>query len=81
MIMAAFKAGKFWICSCKTENYVKDCFKLINSNQFKGINILLIDDVFTSGSTTNEISKQLKNSGANKIYVLTVAHAGFKQQF
>ncbi len=60
---------------------VKDCFKLLNSKQFKGLNILLIDDVFTSGSTTNEISKLLKNAGANKIYVLTIAHAGFKQKF
>lgn len=60
---------------------VKDCFKLTNPKQFKSLNILLIDDVFTSGSTTNEISKLLKKYGANKVYVLTVAHAGFKQRF
>ena len=60
---------------------VKDCFKLTKPSTFKNLNILLIDDVFTTGSTTNEISKQLKKVGANKVYVLTVAHAGFKQQF
>jgi len=60
---------------------VKDCFRIINSKQFKDLNILLIDDVFTTGSTTNEISKLLKNANANNIYVLTVAHAGFKQRF
>ena len=60
---------------------VKDCFKVTNPKPIKNLNILLIDDVFTSGSTTNEISKQLKKSGVNKVYVLTVAHAGFKQKF
>lgn len=60
---------------------VKDCFKLLDTKQFNNLNIVLIDDVFTSGSTTNEISKLLKKAGASKIYVLTIAHAGFKQKF
>lgn len=60
---------------------VKGCFKVNNRKSINGLNILLIDDVFTSGSTSNEISKELKNCGANKIYILTIAHAGFKQNF
>ncbi|MFQ6724406.1 MAG: ComF family protein [Clostridia bacterium] len=60
---------------------VKDCFDIADKQKFKNLNILLIDDVFTTGSTTNEISKLLKKYNANKIYVLTVAHAGFKQRF
>lgn len=60
---------------------VKDCFKLVNSKQFKDLNILLIDDVFTSGSTANEISKLLAKAHTSKIYVLTIAHAGFEQKF
>ncbi len=58
---------------------VKDCFKVTDKSKVKDLNILLIDDVYTTGSTTNEISKALLKAGANKIYVLTVAHAGFKQ--
>lgn len=60
---------------------VRDCFKLTNPKQFKDLNILLIDDVFTTGSTSNEVSKVLKKAGAKSVYVLTVAHAGFKQKF
>lgn len=60
---------------------VKDSFKIINKTEIKNKNILLIDDVFTTGSTSDEISKMLKLAGANNIYVLTVAHAGFKQKF
>lgn len=58
---------------------VKGCFKVNNRKVVKDLNILLIDDVYTTGSTSDEISKELKKAGANKIYVLTVAHAGFKQ--
>jgi len=59
---------------------VKDCFNITNKQNIKNLNILIIDDVFTTGSTTNEISKILKSAGARKTYVLTVAHAGFKQK-
>ena len=38
---------------------VKDCFKVTNKTKIKNLNILLIDDVYTTGSTTNEISKEL----------------------
>jgi len=38
-------------------------------------NILIVDDVFTTGSTVNAISKLLKNNGVSKIYVLTIARA------
>ena len=58
------------------KNNVKDVFKTIPSIKrvIKDKNILLIDDVFTSGSTVNEASKMLRQAGVNKIYVLTLAH-------
>jgi len=37
--------------------------------------ILLVDDVFTTGSTVDSISKVLKEAGAKKIFVLTIARA------
>lgn len=36
--------------------------------------ILLIDDVITSGSTINELTKLLKKSGAQEVWSITVAH-------
>lgn len=38
-----------------------------------GRNILLIDDVVTTGSTINECAKVLKSAGAKKIYAVAVA--------
>jgi len=46
---------------------VRDCLKVA------GKNILLVDDVFTTGSTLNGISVTLKNAGAKRIYLLTLA--------
>lgn len=37
--------------------------------------IILVDDVFTTGSTANEISRVLKDKGAAKVLVLTAARA------
>lgn len=42
-------------------------------SQIKGKNILLIDDVFTTGSTACECAKVLKKAGASGVFVLTVA--------
>jgi competence protein ComFC len=38
-----------------------------------GSNVLLIDDIYTTGATVSEASKALKASGAKKVYVLTLA--------
>ena len=37
----------------------------------KNKNVLLVDDIFTTGSTVNEISKILKINGVNKVFVST----------
>lgn len=62
------------------EENVKNCFKVSSKNEIKNLNILLLDDVFTTGSTTNEICKELKHSGSGQIFVLTIAHGGFEQK-
>ena len=54
---------------------VRGTFKVKNSSLVKAKNILLIDDVLTTGATVNECSKVLLESGASKIDVLTLARA------
>ena len=45
----------------------------IRRERLKKKNVLLIDDVYTSGATINECCRILKKSGADKVFVLTVA--------
>jgi ComF family protein len=54
---------------------VNNAFEVAYPKLIEGENILLIDDVFTSGSTVSNCAKALKDKGANKVYVLTVARA------
>lgn len=41
--------------------------------QIKNKNILLIDDVLTTGATVNECAKMLKSASAKKVFVITIA--------
>ena len=52
---------------------VEGAFTIQNKEAIKGRNIILVDDVFTTGSTVNECAKVLKKNGADKVYVVTIA--------
>ncbi len=55
-----------------------DCYQVKNSGIIENKNILLIDDVFTTGSTVNECSRLLKQNGVNKIISMTIAKTDLK---
>jgi len=57
---------------------IKNSFAVISREFIQGRNILLVDDVFTTGATVRECSKLLKKAGAQDIYVLTLAHSHSK---
>ena len=52
---------------------VLGAFDVKTKVSLKGKTILLIDDVVTSGATTDECAKMLKIYGAARVYVLTLA--------
>jgi len=52
---------------------LKNSFTISDKNKYKGKNILLIDDLYDSGSTLNEICDTLKREGSvDRVYVVTV---------
>jgi ComF family protein len=51
------------------------CFEIQNPERVKNKDILLVDDVFTSGATMNEAVKILKANGAKRIIALVIAKA------
>ncbi len=54
-------------------NNLKDSFEVKNKEAIMGENIILIDDVATTGSTIKEARKTLRASGAKKIIPIVVA--------
>jgi ComF family protein len=52
---------------------VKQAFEVINPDIIKGKTVVLIDDVWTTGATIEACTKTLKKSGANRVFVLTLA--------
>ena len=56
------------------EENIKGAFSIIDKGSIQSKNIVLVDDLITSGSTCDEACRILKQNGANKVYVLTLAH-------
>ena len=54
------------------QNNLKKAFK-IGKNDVKLSTIIIIDDIYTTGSTVNEMADVLNKVGIDKIYVLTLA--------
>ncbi len=52
---------------------IQGAYKLYNSQILKNKKILLVDDIYTTGSTVNECSKILKQANPQKIGVFTLA--------
>jgi ComF family protein len=52
---------------------IRGAFKVVRRNEVSGRDILLIDDVFTTGTTASECARVLRRAGANRVFVATVA--------
>jgi len=57
----------------KREENIKDVYKIVNSERIKNKKVLILDDIYTTGSTVNECSKVLKEAGCKDVGVITIA--------
>jgi len=53
---------------------VANSFSVVESVSLKGKNLLLVDDVLTTGATSSEAALTLKKAGALTVFVLTLAN-------
>lgn len=54
---------------------LQGAFKVSAPQQIQGRNLLIVDDVFTTGSTATEVTQTLLSQGAGQIYIITLANS------
>lgn len=54
---------------------VDDVFEVMKPAQVKGKNVLLVDDVVTTGATLESAGKKILDAGASRLYIATIAVA------
>jgi ComF family protein len=52
---------------------IRGAFVVAKPDEINGREILIVDDVFTTGTTVSECARILRRAGASKVYVATVA--------
>lgn len=54
---------------------LRGAFKVVNPEKLRDRNMLLVDDVMTTGATAGECARVLLRAGAKEVFVATVARA------
>jgi len=52
---------------------LRGAFGVVDPERIMTRNVLLVDDVYTTGTTVSECARVLRRAGANRVYVATVA--------
>jgi len=69
-------AKQAWLRDAERISNVQDAFGLRKSYaRLAGRHVLVVDDVMTSGATTNEVARVLRQAGARHVSVAVVARA------
>jgi len=63
------------LSSKERQQNVRNAFELLDKSSVKNANILLIDDIMTTGATLDELSKLFKKHKAKNVFALTFCHA------
>ncbi len=57
----------------------RNSYKIVDNKYISAKNILLVDDVCTTGATLSAIAAKLKAAGAAKVYAITFAKVGYSR--
>lgn len=74
LIRNKYQTKQSWINKKERMNNLKNSFYIKDPKAIKNKDLIIIDDVCTTGSTIKEICQTLKKSGINSITIFTIAH-------
>ncbi|MFK5984399.1 MAG: ComF family protein [Pseudomonadota bacterium] len=57
------------------KNNLKNAFRLVAGKKLNNKHVVIVDDVITTANTVNEIARVLKQAGASRVDVWTIARA------
>jgi len=60
------------LSAAERKKNVANAFGVVHPEEIKGKNVLLIDDVMTTGATVNECTKALLKAGAKQVDIITI---------
>jgi ComF family protein len=63
------------------QSNVRDAFVVRNPDRIRGLSVLVVDDVVTTGSTMNSCAKILKDAGAKKVVGIALARPPIHVKF
>ena len=63
----------------RTKN-IKDAFSVARPDILKTNNVLIVDDIYTTGATINELSKAIKSVSDKRIFAVTLAISSGRKQ-
>jgi ComF family protein len=75
LLRVRFAESQVALTAEERRQQIRGAFKVTAREQVKGREILLVDDVLTTGATAAECARELRQAGAAKVWVVTPARA------
>jgi ComF family protein len=67
--------SQFGLTSAGRRRNLRGAFEVVDAAAVSGHEVLLLDDIYTTGATARECSRVLRRAGATKVWVATLARA------
>ncbi len=75
LLRVRFAESQVALTSEERRQQIRGAFKVASRERIKGREVLLVDDVMTTGATASECARELIHAGAQRVWVATPARA------